>query len=178
MTPITFSTLAPLAGGFLALDSTDTWVLAAFILFGLLLTYMGAPKAITGALDARAEGIRAQLAEARELREEAQRKLAEFERKHAEVARQAEEIVERAKKEANAAAEEAKAAIDQSVAQRLQAAEDQIAMAEADAVRAVRNVAIDAASEASHAVLKATILATDQSKLLDAAIKETGSKAH
>lgn len=170
--------MTPLAGGFLALDNAETWVLVAFVLFICLLMYLGVPGMIGKMLDKRAETIREQLNEARKLREEAQRKLAEFERKHAEVERQAEEIVARAKQEAEAAAEEAKKSIDNSVAQRLKSAEDQIALAEADAVREVRNTAVDAAIEASRKVLSGAIGEAEHSGLIDAAIKETASRAH
>ena len=168
----------PLAGKFLALDSTDTWVLVAFALFIGLLVYLGVPGMVGKMLDDRAETIRGQLNEARKLREEAQRKLAEFERKHAEVERQADEIVARAKHEAEAAAEEAKKSIEASVAQRLKSAEEQIAMAEADAVREVRNTAVDAAVTAARKVLSETIGAQDHATLIDAAIQETASRAN
>lgn len=168
----------PLAGGFLALDSSDTWVLVAFVLFIGLLIYAGVPGMLARALDERAKVIREQLNEARELREEAQGKLAAFERQHAEVEKQAEEIVARAKREAEAAAAEAKIAIEASVAQRLAAAEDQIAMAEADAVRAVRDEAVDAAVKAARSVLKTSIGASEHAPLIDQAIQETAAKAH
>ena len=169
---------APLAGGFLALDSSDTWVLAAFLMFLGLLAYLGVPGMLGKALDDRAEAIRNQLNEARKLREEAQRKLAEFERKHAEVERQAEQIVERAKQEAEAAGEEAKKSIEESVARRLQSAEEQIAMAEADVLREVRNTAVDAAVAATRKVLSNAIGSQEHSTLLDSAIKETARRAN
>lgn len=149
--------LAPHAGAFLSLDSTDTWVLVAFGLFIALLIYAGAFSFIGRSLDDRAAGIRRQLNEARELKEEAQAKLAEFERKSADVSRQADEIVERAKQEAEIAFQQAKKSIAASVQQKLKAAEDQIAIAEADAVRAVRDQAVDAAVAASTEMLKKTV---------------------
>lgn len=166
----------PLAGGFLALDNAETWVLVAFIIFVGILVYAGVPRLITKALDDRAAAIREQLNEARKLREEAQRKLAEFERQHADVEREAAAIVDRAKREAEAAAVDAKAAIEASVAQRLQSAEDQIAMAEAEAVRAVRNQAVDAAISATRRVLATSVTAEHQSSLIDAAITDIASR--
>ena len=67
--------ITPLAGKFLALDSTDTWVLVAFIAFIGVLLYFGVFKMVGGMLDDRAADIRRQLNEARELKEEAQAKL-------------------------------------------------------------------------------------------------------
>lgn len=170
--------IAPLAGGFLALDNAETWVLVAFVVFVGLLAYLGVPGLLGKMLDDRAKTIRDQLNEARRLREEAQRRLAEFERKHADVERQAQDIVSRARAEAEAAAVDAKKSIETSVAQRLKAAEDQIAMAEADAVREVRNTAVDAAIEASRKVLSGAIGDAEHSLLINAAIQETASRAN
>src|SRR5688500_2617429 len=57
---------------FLGLDSYG-WVAAAFVVFVLLLLWLKVPKAIAGALDARADRIRGELDEARRLREDAER---------------------------------------------------------------------------------------------------------
>ncbi len=145
----------PLAGGFLALDSSDTWVLVAFILFTALLISVGAPGFIGRALDSRAERIRKQLAEARSLREEAQRKLAEAERNLKDAEARSRDIVAAAKEEAAAAAEQARKDMDEAVARRLTSASDRIARAEDEAVRDVRNKAVDAAVGAVREVLAA-----------------------
>lgn len=168
----------PMAGAFLSLQDTNTWVLVSFIIFIAIVAYAGAFGAIGRALDARAERIRAELDEARRLREEAQAKLAEFERKHQEVERQAADIVESAKKSAQAAAEEAKASIADSVAKRLRAAEEQLAIAKSDAVRAVRNEAVDAAVGAARTVLKAELGSGENAALIDAAIGDVATRVH
>ena len=62
-------------------------------------------------LDARADGIRSELEEARSLHEEAKALLASYEKKQAEVQAQADRIVEAARVEAATAAEQAKADI-------------------------------------------------------------------
>ena len=97
---------------------------------------------LAGMLDKRADGIRTDLDEARGLREEAQALLASYERKQREVQDQADRIVAQARAEAEAAAEQAKADLRQSIDRRLAAAEDQIASAEAAAVREVRDRAV------------------------------------
>lgn len=168
-------TVTPMAGAFLALDNAETWVLVAFVIFMGIMIYVGAFKMLGKSLDDRAAGIRRQLNEARDLKEEAQAKLAEFERKSQEVSRQADEIVERAKRDAEAAYAQAKKAIEDSVAQKLKNAEEQLAIAEADAVRAVRNQAVDAAVAASATVLKGSV---DQSSgaMIDDAIAEVSKR--
>ena len=82
-----------------------------FILFVGVLVYFRVPSLIGGLLDKRAVQIRADLDEARSLREEAQKVLASYERKAREAGEQAERIVSHAREEALLAAEEAKSAL-------------------------------------------------------------------
>ena len=96
------------SGPFVSLKNTDFIVLLAFILFVLVLFYYKVPSVLGGMLDKRAEGIKSELDQARELREEAQSILASYERKQKEVQEQADRIVEGARKDAQAAAEQAK----------------------------------------------------------------------
>ena len=166
----------PFAGGFLAPDNTDTWVLIAFLLFLAVLYFARVHEFIGNALDQRAASIRKQLDEARQLREEAQSKLAEWQRKQREVENQVAEIVDAARREAERSEQEAKAAIENMVAQRVRSAAEQIALAEADAVRAVRNEAVDAAVAATSELLKKTIAGDDASSMMDAAIGEVKTR--
>lgn len=166
----------PFAGAFLSPESSDTWVLVAFILFIGILYFARVHELIGTALDDRAIKIRKQLEEARELREIAQGKLAEWQRKQADVQSLAAEIVENAKREAERAAEEAKRSIEATVAQRMRSAEEQIALAEADAIRAVRNEAVDAAVAATSELLRAKIDDADAAMLSDKAIADVSAR--
>ncbi|MCL4169532.1 UNVERIFIED_CONTAM: hypothetical protein GTU68_021605, partial [Idotea baltica] len=121
-------------------------------------------------LDSRAEGIKSELDEARALREEAQTILASYERKQQEVKEQADRIVSTAREEAAQAAEKAKDDLKLSIVRRLAAAEDQIASAEASAVREVRDQAIIIAIAASREVIGKQMTAADGNKLIDSAI--------
>lgn len=168
----------PLAGAFLSLSNSNTWVLVAFILFCALLAYLGVPKLIGGLLDSRAIRIREQLEEARQLREEAQARLAAFERQQHEVARTADDIVAAARREAEAAAEQAKIDLNASVDRRMKAAEDQIALAEAEALRSVRDGAVDAAMAATRKVLSEQYQGPAGAAMLDDAIKVVGARVN
>jgi F-type H+-transporting ATPase subunit b len=150
----------------------------AFVLFLALLLYLGVHRFIGKALDDRAARIRAELNEARQLREEAQELFAEFERKQRQVAGQADEIVAHAKAEAEAAAERAKADIKLSIERRLKAADEQIAMAESNAVRQVKDRAVAIAIAAAADVLRARLGQDRAHGLVDEAIEEVGSKLH
>jgi len=148
------------------------------VLFIALLVYLGVPKKIAGLLDARADKIKAELEEARRLRDDAQTLLASYEKKQKEVEGLAEQIVANAKSEAENAAVQAKEDLKASIARRLKGAEDQIASAEASAVKEVRDRAIAVATQAASAVIADKMSAASGNDLIDASIKEVGAKLH
>lgn len=163
-------------GPFFSLGNTDFVVLLGFIVFILVLIYFKVPGMIGGLLDKRADTIKSELDEAKALREEAQALLASYERKQAEVKTQADEIVAAAKKEAMAAAEQAKLDIEKTVERRLASAHDQIASAEAAAVKEVRERAIDVAIGAAGDVVAGGMDAKAANALIDDAIGVVGQK--
>lgn len=167
---------AAATGPFFSLYNTDFVVLLAFLLFIAVLVYFKVPTLILGMLDKRAAAIESDLAEARRLHEEARALLAETERHHAEARGEAQRIIERAREEAVAAAAEAKDALRVSVARRLQAAEDQIASAEAQAVRQVRNSAVSVAIAAASEVYAKQLSDADAGAMIDDAIAQVGSR--
>lgn len=160
------------SGPFFSLRNTDFIVTLAFLLFVAILVYYRVPQLVGGLLDKRAEGIRNDLAEARRLREEAQEIYASYERRQREVKTQADEIVANAKREATLEAEKAKTALQVSIERRLKAAEDQIASAEGDAVRAVRDRAIQTAISAATEILGKQATAEQRSSGIDKAIED------
>lgn len=163
---------------FFSLYNTDMVVAIAFVIFIGILVYFKVPGLVGGMLDKRAEGIRAELDEARKLREEAQELRASFERKQVEVKEQAERIVVKAREDAQLAAEQAKAELEASIARRLRAAEDQIASAEEAALREVRNRAVTLAIAAAGDVLAKQISAAEADKLVEESIGEVEKLLH
>ena len=165
-------------GPFISLKNTDFVVLLAFLVFVGVLVYFKVPAMIAGLLDKRAETIKAELAEARALRDEAQILLASYERKQRDVQAQADRIVAAAKDEAAKAAVEAKAEIAASMARRLKAAEEQIASAQAGAIRDIRNQAITVAVGAAQDMIAAQMTAAKGNTLIDDAIAVVEAKLH
>jgi F-type H+-transporting ATPase subunit b len=133
---------------------------------------------LTGMLDARANQIKAELAEARALREEARALLSSYEKKQKEVQEQSDRIVAAAKDEAMAAAKLAKDDLKVSIARRLAAAEDQIASAEASALRQVRERAVSVAVAAAAEVLAKQSSAETAAASIDEAIAQVEAKLH
>ena len=165
-------------GPFFSLQNTNFVVLIGFLCFVGLLVYLKVPGKITGMLDARAAQIKADLDEARALREEAKSILATYERRHKEVQEQAERIVSLARDEAMAVAEQAKADLKKSIARRLAAATDQIASAEAGAIRQVREQAVAVAVAVAGDLLAKQMTAADAAASIDAAIDQVSARMH
>ena len=166
------------SGPFFSLQNTNFVLLLGFIAFIGLLVYMKVPGRLTGMLDARAASIKSDLDEARSLREEAKSILATYERRQKEVQEQADRIVSAAKEEAMAAAEMAKADLKDAIARRLIAATDQIASAEASAIRQVREQAATIAVAAAGDVLARQMTAEAATASIDAAIGQVEAKLH
>jgi F-type H+-transporting ATPase subunit b len=170
--------LAAAGEPFFSLRNTNLIVLAAFLVFiGILLRYK-VPAKLAGLLDARAAGIRSELAEAKAIREEARALLASYDQKQREVQEQSSRIVASAKEEAQAAADQAKADLTQSIARRLAAADDQIGSAVKAAETAIRDRAISVAVAAAGEVLARQMTAEGAKASIDAAITQVEAKLH
>ncbi len=167
------------AGGpFLSLYNTNFVVLLAFLVFVGIILWAKVPGRLGGMLDARAAGIRANLDEARALRDEAKAVLASFEAKQKEVEVQSARIVAAAKSEAEEAAKAAKADLEQSIARRMAAAEEQIAAAETAAIAQVREQAITVAVAAAADILAKQSTAEGVAASIDEAITQVAAKLH
>jgi len=131
----------------------ETWVALAFVIFLGVLGYFGVHRMIAKTLDDRAVRIRAELDEARKLKDEAAELLAQYQRKRHEAESEAQAIIADARAEAGRLAEEAKAKIEEFVARRTKLAETKIAQAEAQAAADVRDAAAEAAVAAAEKIL-------------------------
>jgi F-type H+-transporting ATPase subunit b len=129
------------------------FVAVGFVLFVLLLGYLGVHKTLTRAIDDRARKIQAELDEAKRLRAEAAAVLASYEAKRTEAEAEAQAIVAQARTEAEALASEAAERMAEFVTRRTKQAEGKIAAAEAQAANDVRAAAADAAVKAAEIVL-------------------------
>jgi len=159
---------------------SDTYfvVLVAFVIFVGLLAYVRVDKLLFSALDQRAAKIKAELEEARRLREEAQRLLSTFERKQGEVGTQTAAIIAQAEEDAKLAAAQAKADLAASMERRIRAAEEQIASAEKAAIKEVKDRAVTIAVATAREIIAANLPADARAGMVDAAIKEVGAKLH
>ena len=109
----------------------ETWVAIAFVILMGIFAYVGVHRTVLTALDHRRDRIKAELDEARRLKDEAAKLLADYKARHASAEREAQDIVTAAKAEAERVAAEAKAKMEDFVARRTKTAEGKIALAEA-----------------------------------------------
>ena len=154
------------------------WVAVGTTLFVLLAIRMKVPSMVTTMLDERAAGIKAELDEARRLRQEAEVLLAEYRKKTSNAVQEAQAIVDSAKVSAERLAVEAKAQLAQQLERRAKMAEQKIAQAEADAIAEVRSAATSAAVAAAGDVIAKRMTEGKGDSLIDSAIGELRSKLH
>lgn len=134
--------------------STTIWVFLALVLFLTMLAYFGVHKKIAGSLDTRADRIRAELDEAKSLREEAQQLLASYQRKQKEAEEQADAIVKQAHHDAEIMAANARKDLAERLERRAAQAEAKIATAEAQAMAEVKAKAADMALNAAEKLIR------------------------
>src|SRR5579863_5620099 len=154
----------------------EFWVAVAFVILMGLFIYMGVPKTVLKALDHRAERIKAELDDARRLKQEAAKLLEQYKARRASAEREAQDIVASAKAEAERIASEAKAKMEDFVARRTKTAETKIALAEAQALADVRAAAANAAVTAASAILSQTVKGEVAEGLLSKGIAEVREK--
>jgi F-type H+-transporting ATPase subunit b len=135
----------------------ETWVAIAFIILMVLFGYFGIHRTVLKALDSRSARIKAELDDARRLKEESAKLLAEYQTRRASAEREAEEIISGARAEAERIATEAKAKMEDFVARRTKMAESKIAQAESQALADVRASAAEAAVAAAERILTHTV---------------------
>src|SRR5260370_13397613 len=104
----------------------EFWVAVAFVILMGVFAYFGGHRTVLKTLDHRRDRIKAELDDARRLKEEAAKLLAEYRARHASPEREAQDIIEAAKAEAERIASEAKATMEDFVVLPTQTAEHKI----------------------------------------------------
>ena len=154
----------------------ETWVAIAFIILMVVFAWLGVHRTVLTALDHRAQRIKAELDDAKRLKDEAAKLLADYQARRASAEREAQEIVTNAKAEAERIAAEAKTRMEDFVARRTKTAENKIALAEAQALADVRAAAAEAAVMAASTVLSQSVKGSMADDLLAKGIAEVKAK--
>ncbi len=154
----------------------EFWVAVSFVIFIAVMAYFGVHKLMVKGIDDRRDRIKAELDEARRLKEEAQALLAQYERKKQEAEREAEAIIKNAMAEVERMASEAKTKTEDFVARRTKMAENKIAQAEAQAIADVRSSAADAAVAAAQSLLSRLVKGKVADDLISKGVDDVRSK--
>jgi F-type H+-transporting ATPase subunit b len=151
------------------LADPEFWVLVAAVIF-VAVVWKPVRKSLIGSLDERAARIRAELDDARKLREEAEQLLAQYRQKEQEAAAEAAAIIAHAQEEAERIAAQAARDLEAALVRRQRLAEERIAQAEIKALDEIRAVAVDVAIGAARAVIVSDMDDARGGALIDAAI--------
>ena len=154
----------------------EFWVAVAFVILMAVFAYFGIHRTVLKTLDNRSDRIKAELDDARRLKEEAAKLLAEYKARHATAEREAHDIIASAKTEAERIASEAKTKMEDFVARRTKSAESKIALAEAQALADVRAAAANAAVTAASTILSQSVKGQIADDLLAKGISEVREK--
>jgi F-type H+-transporting ATPase subunit b len=154
----------------------EFWVAVAFVIFIGVLLKAGVHRKLLAALDDRSARIKAELDEARRLRDEAQAVLADYQRRRSEADREADAIIAAAREEAERIAVDAHAKVEEFVDRRTRMAETKIVQAEAQALADVRAAAAEAAVAAAEKILTETAKGKVGDELIARGIRDLKAK--
>ena len=154
----------------------EFWVAVAFVILMGVFAYFGIHRTVLQSLDHRRDRIKAELDDARRLKDDAAKLLAEYKARHASAEREAQDIIASAQADAERIASEAKAKLEDFVARRTKTAESKIALAEAQAIADVRSAAANAAVTAASSILSQSVTGSVADNLLAKGITEVRQK--
>jgi len=154
----------------------EFWVAVGFVILMGVFGYVGVHKTVLTALDHRRDRIKAELDDARRLKDEAAKLLAEYKARHAAAEREAQDIIASAKADAERIAAEAKTKMEDFVARRTKTAEAKIAQAETQAIADVRAAAAEAAVTAATSIMLQSVKGQVADDLISKGIKDVRDK--
>lgn len=157
-------------------SSPEFWVAIGFVMVIGILLWQRVPRLVGSMLDARAATIKAELDEARRLREEAAALLSSYRTKAAAAEKEAQTIVSEAKAEAERFAAEARTHLRTQIERRTQMAQEKIAQAETQAMAEIRAAAADIAVAAAEKLIAARVDEKRSAALVEKSIQELPEK--
>lgn len=153
----------------------ELWLLIALIIL-VVVIYKPVTGAIFGMLDGHSAKVRAELDQAKRLREEAQSLLATHQRQLLSGEDRARAIVEHARQETERQVERHRSDLEANLQRRTEHAMARIAQEEARALQEVRNRAATLAVRTTERLLRDQVDGQQAQTLLDDAIAEVGHK--
>ena len=158
------------------LANPEFWVAVGFVAVVAILLWQRVPAMVGTMLDARSQAIRAELDEAKRLREEAAKLLADYRLKAAAAEKEAESIVAEAKAEADRFATEQRQHLRTQIERRTKMAQDKIAQAETQAMSEIRAMAADIATAAAEKLIIVRLDEKRAASLVEKSIQDLPGK--
>jgi F-type H+-transporting ATPase subunit b len=158
------------------LQDAEFWIGVAFVVFLALMVWLKVPAMAVKMLDAKADKIRAELAEAERLRKEAEGLLAQIRIRHDQAEQQAKDMLANAEVEARQIEADAHARLDDQIKRRGELAQQKIAQAELEAARDVKAAAAELAADVAAAILSHRVQAMGSDPAVDKAVAELPAK--
>jgi F-type H+-transporting ATPase subunit b len=158
------------------LKNPEFWVAVGFVAVIGIVLWRRVPRTVAVMLDARAAAIKAELDEAKRLREDAAKLLESYRAKANLAEQEAAAIIADAKAEADRFATESRTHLRAQIERRTQMAHEKIQMAEAQAMAEIRSAAADIATLAAEKLIAARLDETRAGNLIQQSIKELPDK--
>ncbi|HEY1709807.1 MAG TPA: hypothetical protein VGG10_16175 [Rhizomicrobium sp.] len=158
------------------LQNPDTWeALGLLIVIGIIL-WQRVPRMIATQLDDRARTITSELQQAQALRKEAETILIDYQKRASAAKSEAEAIVTETRAEAERFASEQRAQLKAQIERRGRLAQQQIAMAEQQAMLEIRKLAADAATAAAEKIIAARLTEQHSADLVSRSLSDISAK--
>lgn len=157
-------------------QEAEFWVGIALLVFVGLMVWLKVPGMAAKVLDARADKIRAELAEAERLRKEAEVLLASIRARREAAETQAAELLASAEAEARQLEADAHARLEEQIRRRGDIAKAKIAQAESQATAEVKSAAAELAIEAATAILARRAQGMTVDPMVDQAMGDLSAK--
>ena len=155
-----------------------TWVSLAVTLFFALIVWKKIPAVLAKILDERSCQIEEQLKNAKSLREEAASLLAKYERDQRDAEKQAADMIANAEVEVKLMVSDSKAQMEEATKRRSEVAEQKIAQAEASALKEIRSLTVQVATNAARDLIEANLKKADHEALIKSSTEKLDEKLH
>ena len=160
------------------LTDPATWVSLAITVFFILIIWKKVPAIFAKMLDDRANEIEEQLENAKNLREEAASLLAKYERDQRDAEKQAADMIANAGAEVKLMVSDSKAQMEEATKRRSEVAEQKIAQAEASALKEIRSLTVQVATNAARDLIEANLKKADHEALIKSSTEKLDEKLH
>ena len=149
------------------------WVAISFVIFILILIYFKIPQKVKNILDENINQIKKQIEQAENLKEEAKNSLANQEKKLSNAKKEIQLMINKANEESERKILKAKENFHRMIELRKRNTEDKIKQMKNQAIKDIKNISINIASESVHKLMMNSLDKVKLDKIYKQSIEET-----